>query len=183
MTATLADLFEPRDFTPFLEMRPLDVEVFERIEEKSRRRRVYIDEHTHRFSRVWLVGADFGYGHITFRPLDDLTVFSEAIGEKPDWLGEYVSDVGWDSALDASPCRGSDEYGTWLMEQGIAPGQPFCVEVTMTVTRSGWEYVEYDQEVEADVIEVARWSRERVAAAWEKWAKVYCPEVLEEIRR
>ena len=161
---------------------PIDPATRDRIDARRATRRVYVDEYLQSsasrgywagLARVWLVGADFGYGYVTFRDLASTTVLSTSIGERPDWLSQAVEDDGWEVVLGCS----CDEYAAWLIECGAAPGQPFRVELSMDVTRSGWEYVEYDVEYDAEVIEVARWSPDRVRSAWDRWARTFLPDL------
>ena len=56
---------------------------------------------------------------------------------------------------------------TFLLQQGIAPGQPFWLWVNIEYYQSGWEYPEWDADVDYAVTSVVPWSRERAAEAWE----------------
>lgn len=149
------------------------------LSELRSRRGTYLDEHFSVSgsprSRVWLVGADFGFGCITFETMDYRSPLSRSVGEMQDWVAEAIQDVGWESVLDAYK---GDEYAGWLIENGIAPGQPFRVEISPSILKSydGDYGYDYDLEMDAEVIAVARWSPERVRAAWDRWAQRYLAE-------
>lgn len=91
----------------------------------------------------------------------------------PWWLGDFSID----EALGFCYSRGYvEEYGrkwhqpwrNWAIENGVAPGQLFCVEVTEPeVHKSGWEEVEYDIEWSAELLEVAPISPASAIKRWE----------------
>ena len=84
--------------------------------------------------------------------LDGLGGLSEVMGLDPNASG-LISDLE-----------------TYLLQQGIAPGQPFWVEMRYSVERSPEGYlgcVEYDSEVDWGTTMVEPWSTERAASAWE----------------
>lgn len=110
---------------------------------------------------VWLV-AD---------PLDDLALRQDDLVEddqteaeaQRDWL-EFERDmVGWEELVGAS--RG--DVATWLLREGLAPGQPFLVWLRPHYSVD--YYGEHDLDIEAEVVLVDPWSDERAAEAWEEW--------------
>lgn len=59
-------------------------------------------------------------------------------------------------------------WRNWALENGVAPGQLFCVEVgAPEIHKSGWEVIEYDEEWDAHLLEVAPLSPYKIARLWE----------------
>jgi len=57
----------------------------------------------------------------------------------------------------------------WLLVEGIAPEQPFLVELRIYSSEYMTDYgMEYDCEVTAAVIDIKPWPPEQVLAAWEE---------------
>lgn len=106
----------------------------------------------------------------------------ESVGPSPDWLDYDVKEIGWDYILDSSYCSSSpDEYGNrwpegrmrWCLEEGIAPGQPFLVELprpyhSVSHTQNG---TEYDTDYEPEIIAIFPWKPSRAAKVWARELK------------
>lgn len=100
----------------------------------------------------------------------------EGVGRVPDWYDYDVNELGWDSIIGAYRHSSPDQYGNtwsegwliWCLEEGIAPGQPFLVELprpyhSVSHTQDG---TEYDTEYEPEIIAVLHWKPSRVLKAW-----------------
>lgn len=94
--------------------------------------------------RVWLL----------FDPRDDLCLSraepGEEIGEPPDWYDYEIDGVGWNTILDIGWVKGKVRSEIlWMLAEGIAPGQPFLVDLPKPRYYRCGEYgsetdVEYD---------------------------------------
>lgn len=125
---------------------------------------------------VWLrlVG---GYGSdLEFEEFGNLT-----IGVISEWYNRERSESDWESFLGVEWhwCRVDekreyrDSCTRWAIEQGIAPGQPFLVEMaepyySKTVTMEG---TEYDVEYDCQVVRVLPKSQTKAAASWDRFFK------------
>jgi hypothetical protein len=96
------------------------------------------------------------FGRLTsYVPPDEMT-----------WVEHLSQDIGWDEVI----ARDQRDLAMFLIENGIAPEQPFLVRIhNYQSWQSGYETPEWDEDWEADVMQVMRWSPERVIAAWEEW--------------
>lgn len=104
------------------------------------------------------------------------------------WLKHYLDEDGWDAFLIDSHIAGLKGRETFLLEHGIAPGQPFKVRARMPiVTRDYWG--EYDVDIDlAELLEIAPWSPPRTARAWAKrfkdlntaWVRIAGVKALQE---
>lgn len=103
-------------------------------------------------------------------------------GESPEWLDDDVDEnwdiileVGWRySTADVDENEWPEAHFLWGLEHGIAPGQPFLVELpTPNWYRcGGYEYPnEWDVSYDPRVVRVWEWSQERCLAAWERALK------------
>lgn len=64
------------------------------------------------------------------------------------------------------------EMALWLMSEGIAPGQPFKLGMTFA-SYGGGLWVDYDDELDFEVLCVEPWTDKQVAEAWSEWAAVW----------
>jgi len=97
--------------------------------------------------------------------------------EPPAWWPWWLSDFDLDTALNINWSGSTvEEYGrswhqpwrNWALENGVAPGQLFCIEVgAPDVHKSGWETVEHDEEWDAQLLEVSPLSPRKIARLWE----------------
>lgn len=137
--------------------------------------------------QVWLVAEPS-----LFMPYWDLAIRMAPVagefGQKPEWWSDFSSRDGYTEAetfldipsLDFDVPRPAKTM-TWLMQNGIAPGQPFQVAVAMPYWwRCSYEYEEYEQNYYAELMAIApldldegrrRWAwflhhRERAIAAF-----------------
>ncbi len=108
------------------------------------------------------------------------------LGKPPEWLREEVAQQGLGDFVEASlgiPWLGLGRWARmrWAMRHGIAPGQPFLVEVdppehTSSSTPDG---TEWDTRYSGEVLAVMPLPPEEVARRWEVWTAAR----LEEQRR
>jgi hypothetical protein len=96
----------------------------------------------------------------------------EEVGEVPEWWLQ-TDDLDEVLGMHMSPriAFGTGEswipYTQWALENGIAPGQPFQLEIDLpTVHRSGWETIEYDVEWQFIVVQVQPLPAVRAAQRW-----------------
>ena len=128
------------------------------------------------------------------RPYWDLAIrlapVAAEIGQKPEWWDDFACKEGYTDAADFLDIPSMDfgvknpaKVMTWLMQQGIAPGQPFQVAVAMPYWyRCSYEYDEYEENKYAELVTIApldleegrrRWAwflhhRERAIAAFDR---------------
>lgn len=90
---------------------------------------------------------------------------------EPEWLQYEMQEAGLDMivGIDASTFRPEKRLG-WLLKQGLAPEQPFCLEIG-TPHYSTSYYGETNVEYDCDIVEKAPWTPERVAESLEKYLK------------
>lgn len=96
----------------------------------------------------------------------------------PDWWPWWLEDFSLDEAMGfCYSLYHVEEHGRswrqpwryWALENGIAPGQLFCMEVSEPeVSKSGWETVEYDIEWSVQLLEVLPLSPASAAKRWER---------------
>lgn len=99
-------------------------------------------------------------------PADGFDMAGEdEIGSMPMWLSCLVEDIGWDHVLDVPWQFLDDGNGwptfRWLAKNGIAPDQPFLIEVGGYTTTRSYEG-EWDAEWHADLIAIEKWPHDRV---------------------
>jgi hypothetical protein len=82
----------------------------------------------------------------------------------PDW---YVQDGG-DYLLTPFECgHHAGDRAQWGLERGLAPGQPFLVEIKEpTWHRTSYEYDEWDQEIEGRIVRALPRTAGAAAKAW-----------------
>ncbi len=129
------------------------------------------------YIRVWLKVA----------PSEDLAFVEDEspfdVGERPDWLDEEIGNCGWSDFLGADWVgHWPDANLHWLLTEGIAPGQPFLVEMSRPhYTKSGgyYEPEEWDVEYDANVMQIDKWPAARTLKAWTRAVRWYYPETKE----
>ncbi|WNZ59859.1 hypothetical protein QEG98_28055 [Myxococcus sp. MxC21-1] len=91
------------------------------------------------------------------------------VGTPPEWLTYELEQDGWDNLVDY-PYRETARVG-WALAHGIAPGQPFLVEVDPPVHSKHWTDCgyEYDTDYSSELVRVAPLPPEDVARRWEVW--------------
>jgi hypothetical protein len=107
---------------------------------------------------------------------------ASSIGDMPEWLDPELGQGGWESII--SPTWTTVESGlgwcfartwtTWALREGIAPRQPFQLEVhpPRYCRCGGYEYPdEWDVEWTWDIVRIERWPQERVLKAWDRWTR------------
>jgi hypothetical protein len=107
-------------------------------------------------SRVWLY-------LLTPTEIEELDI-AHNDGEMDDTIYEYVSSSGWDYLLDV-PWH--DET-SWALNERLAPGQAFCVEVGMP---RFWQdyWGEWDSEVDIEIVEREPMSDRMAAYRWARY--------------
>lgn len=106
--------------------------------------------------RLWFVILNTE-GYLELEDAED-----DNYGKTPTWLTE-----GHDSIEDLVRCELiSFDYVPWMLREGIAPGQPFLIEMEPT-RYSGPDYNgEYDADTPCFLITKVPWSNEKSAKAW-----------------
>jgi len=101
-----------------------------------------------------------------------------SIGLEPDWV--IHEDGGYLEILDTAPehvsvthdgYTFSSNWIDWAIQNGIAPGQPFCIRFGKPnyYQCGGYEYPsEWDVEYDWEIMYVEPWEPERVRKAWEE---------------
>lgn len=91
------------------------------------------------------------------------------VGAPPEWLTYELEQDGWDNLVDY-PYREAERVG-WALARGIAPGQPFLVEVDPPVHSKHWTDCgyEYDTDYSSELVRVTPLPPEDVARRWEVW--------------
>ncbi len=115
-----------------------------------------IGVNTIRPCRVWLTYTVYREGD-AFAPNTWRYLFEGAgVGEIADWLVYEEDCTGWRDIIIGSdvPCGEGDDDGAldWLIQNGIAPGQDFCVEFTPHYSRPDYETGEVDLDIDVEVI-------------------------------
>jgi hypothetical protein len=139
---------------------------------------VLTDFFSEQLVRVWLVlDAD-----------NDLSVEAageDEIGERPEWLTCELANLGWADIADiehftyTSKDVDGNEWNEgqmlWALQNGIAPGQAFLVEMDHPNYTKDYNYeygtYEYDVEFSSAVIRVEKWTEKQVLNAWEQELK------------
>lgn len=126
-----------------------------------------VDFFTKAVVRVWLM----------LDPTNDLSLEEcgdVERGERPEWYQYERESLGWDDILDVR--WNSDGTGKlrWMLDEGIAPGQPFLVELphphySTSHTENG---TEYDVEFNPDIIRISPMSRLKAVSDLEKEYKL-----------
>lgn len=109
---------------------------------------------------VWLEADPCG--DCCIGPAGDVADDQTAAEARHDWLAFELDAVGWDGLLDVN-----HDAATWLLREGLAPGQPFLVWLRPHYSRDYWG--EHDLDVEWDVVARTHRSPEEAAAAWQAW--------------
>jgi hypothetical protein len=97
--------------------------------------------------------------------------------QEPKWFPWWLSDLDLREALGISYGDGDcfeydhewhEPWRQWALQNGIAPGQPFCVaHPEPEVSKTGWETVEYDVHYASYVIEIQELKPAEVLRRWE----------------
>jgi hypothetical protein len=117
----------------------------------------------------------------------DLEEFDNVLefGVKPDWMAYEFESVTWDEIITTD----HSNHETWLLQEGLCPGQPFLVEFEKPIwSRSGGEYDEYDVDYSWDILCRLPKSPEQAARSWDRWLKAgqtvqYKKDLLDTNRR
>jgi hypothetical protein len=110
--------------------------------------------------RIKLVcDEEWEWGCLTIRMADDCDP-----APHDHWLTYEQDAVGFPDTMGVDP---GDRTVQFMMQYGIAPGQPFWVDATYHCSQDYWG--EWDSEVDWDVCGYEMWSLERVCTAWEAY--------------
>jgi hypothetical protein len=92
----------------------------------------------------------------------------DEIGTRPEWLQYELENMSWSDMLDAR-LYGEHKL-SWMLENGIAPDQPFLVELPHPHYSKSWTDCgyEYDTEYSPDIIRIRPMKPSRVAEALER---------------
>lgn len=95
----------------------------------------------------------------------------DSLGEPPEWMQYELENIGWSYILDVG--HGDAGALRWCLLEGIAPGQPFLVELPHPdYYTSQTEYgVEHDVDFSPEIIDRVFWPMTRAAKAIERELK------------
>jgi len=103
---------------------------------------------------------------------DSLHLHLDCDGPVPPWW-EWVNEDLLNYMFTGKASHDTEALVAEFLQMGIAPGQPFLIDMTFMSTCYGDEY---DYEVDWELVAVEPWSAEQVLAAWEEWLKVFDEE-------
>jgi hypothetical protein len=84
-----------------------------------------------------------------------------------EWLQALISDIGWPDIFDIPRCGGEWCVMSWALEAGLAPDQPFLVRIDVPYSyRSSWEYDEWDEDYNYEIIFAQPLPKEETAKRW-----------------
>lgn len=128
---------------------------------KQSKNELLVDFYSESVVRVWLM-MDPANG------LDLEEVGEDSIGDSPEWLGLERENLGWDDILGVG--YSDNKMLKWGLEEGIAPGQPFLVELPHPHYSKSWTDCgyEYDVDFAPEIVRVRPMSARAVARAWER---------------
>lgn len=133
---------------------------------KQSKREVLVDFYSKAVVRVWLM-MDPTNG------LDLEEVGEESVGEPPEWLVYERENQGWDDILGISYT--DDKMLRWGLENGIAPGQLFLVELPHPRYSKHWTDCgyEYDVDYAPSIVRVRPMKPSCAARAFEReWSRI-----------
>ncbi|WP_426751752.1 hypothetical protein [Myxococcus sp. Y35] len=131
---------------------------------RKTRIRDLVNVYSEKSCRVWLAldrrTLDLVEADSLGKPMD--------VGAPPEWLAYELED-GWDNLV-GYPYRDEGRIA-WALGHGIAPGQPFLVEVDPPHYSKHWTDCgyEYDTDYSSELIRVAPLPPEDAARRWEVW--------------
>jgi hypothetical protein len=109
------------------------------------------------------------------------------LGQPPEWIRDY-EDVGFDHVIKPGPYFPDYDKpwrfthrATFLLQEGLAPGQPFLVSFKPPhwYRCGGYEYPEeWDCDYDWSIVKKANWSWQRSVRAWQTFLKS-APEAQE----
>ena len=128
---------------------------------KQRKHEVLVDFFSREVVRVWLM----------LDRENDLSMEEcgdDEVGTRPEWLQYELENMSWSDMLDAR-LYGEHKL-SWMLENGIAPNQPFLVELPHPHYSKSWTDggYEYDTEYSPEIIRIRPLKPSRVAAALEQ---------------
>lgn len=95
---------------------------------------------------------------------------------RPEWLRYELAENSLDFILGIEGIDEEDRM-KWLLQEGIAPGQPFLLEVIQPTYSYGY-YGDCDVEYDYDIVKVQPWTPEAVARAFERVLRQWRSAVL-----
>ena len=111
--------------------------------------------------------------------VEECGTYVNARGEK---LDNEIRETGIEYLLGCSHLSRPTGYGwdfgigrtQWALETGIAPTQPFLVEIDEPhyYQSGGYEYpAEWDVDIGWEIVHLAPWKPEQILKAWDRWLK------------
>jgi hypothetical protein len=128
---------------------------------KQPRREALVDFFSEKVVRVWLM----------LDPQNDLSMEEcgdDEIGKRPEWLQYELENMSWSDILDAR-LYGEHKL-SWMLENGIAPGQPFLVELPHPHYSKSWTDCgyEYDTDYAPEIIRLRPMKPSQIANLLER---------------
>lgn len=128
---------------------------------ERRKRRTFCDFYTEDDAYMWVCLISDGSWGFDLHHLEHMS-----LGTLPTWWDSLEGDEV-EQALDIPRGDYGEGARRWMLEEGIAPGQPFRIRFGMPI---GTSYDtdcgrEYDVEYDIEILEVYQWPPERAAAA------------------
>ena len=118
---------------------------------------------------VWFVGVDDG-ADVCIEEMEDLPTH----GTLSPLLENERDQAGFGDMMEVEWRWDSKSTGmTWLMQHGIAPGQPFLMRFGEPEYTGGgyWEPNEVDVSYESELVRVIPWSTEKAWKAWDDFVR------------
>jgi len=105
-----------------------------------------------------------------YRDLDLHECGEDEAGAKPEWLKEEIGQSGVEGIIRNEWKLAGHSWAYWGLTEGIAPGQPFCVEIHPPHWyRCSYEYDEWDIEWTWDLVQVLPRTPEKAAKSWQQY--------------
>lgn len=124
-------------------------------------------------ARVWLCFA-FG-NHFDANDWDIVECATHSLGKRPEWIDEELGFSGWDFILETYP---EDFRPKWALAHGIAPCQPFLVELQPPRYSTDY-YGESDVDFEWELIRIEPLDTRYAALRWDADIRVTALDKIE----
>lgn len=129
---------------------------------KEAERLEFADECSGEVCRIWFYLEEFCLSLARLNPA----------GDTPSWLEIELGQAGWDGILELDPR--DDERVAWALEQGVAPGQPFFMEIRpprYSKVGNSFDGEDWDVEYNTTFVKVDPMPAPEAADQWEAWIK------------
>lgn len=87
-----------------------------------------------------------------------------------DWLYWFVDSCSWEETLNIENGKYSENIASWLINEGLAPGQLFLVRFHSPKTTRSYEG-DYDFDYDFEIIEKEPITQEEAADRWSDWIR------------